>query len=264
MNNAIYGAISRLAPPAASGGARVLLYHAIGDRDPVDRMALRVQRDRFIEQMTTLRDDGYTVVPLASIFQRDDNRHRVAITFDDGYESQLWGAEVLRRFEFPATFFIVPRYLDGVCVDSRYWERWGHMGWKQAEELTREGFELGAHSTTHPDLTSCDDSELRKEVAGSRAMLEQRLGRTIISFSYPFGRHNHRVRDAVQAAGYQLACTSRYGVNRTIDPRYGVCRTEVGGDDDLKTFRRKLRGKYDWLRYWQDLERWRYPAAPSS
>ena len=69
-------------------------------------------------------------------------------------------------------------------------------------------------------------------------------------FSYPFGRHESRVRRAVERAGYCLACTSRYGLNRSRQS-YAVRRTEVTGTDTLADFRRKLRGKYDWLGYWK-------------
>jgi hypothetical protein len=59
----------------------------------------------------------------------------------------------------------------------------------------------------------------------------------------------------VARAGYQLACTSRYGVNRTVGPSYAVRRTEVSGTDSLWDFRMKLAGRYDWFGYWQDLKR---------
>jgi peptidoglycan/xylan/chitin deacetylase (PgdA/CDA1 family) len=229
-------------------------------------MWLRVPRSHFVDQMTLLRDEGYNVVPLRSLLDTDgdDEGVRIAITFDDGYESQLWAAEVLRTFGFPATFFIVPRFLDGVRVPTRYWEGWGHMRWEDVAALAEQGFDVGAHSTTHPDLTKCGGTQLDEEVSGARALLERRLARPILNFSYPHGRHDSRVRGAVERAGYRLACTSRYGINRTSSPSFAVYRTEVSGHDDLLTFRSKLHGKYDWLGYWQDLESWRYRAVPSS
>jgi len=79
------------------------------------------------------------------------------------------------------------------------------------------------------------------------------LGTTIATFSYPYGRHDRRVRRAVEQAGYGLACTSRYGLNQSLRSFYTVRRTEVVGTDDVEDFRLKLHGKYDWLGYWQDL-----------
>ena len=245
-----------IAPDTPAGGMRVLLYHSIDDPDPADRLALRVSRARFVEQMHVLRDEGYSVVSLGEATEprtASHDRVSVAITFDDGYWSQGWAAETLREFGFPATFFLVPRFLDGVTAPAAYWEQWGHLRWEEAAALMESGFEVGAHSATHPDLRTCEDSHLDREVAGSRALLEARLGGHVVSFSYPYGRHDARVRRAAERAGYQLACTSRYGVNRTSGPSWAVHRTEVSGLDDVRDFRMKLRGQYDWLGYWQDV-----------
>lgn len=247
--------VASVTPPVFRGGVRVLLYHAIDDPDPSDRMALRVSRQRFVEQMRLLRDGGYRVVPLAAVCatHTEHDRVGVAITFDDGYRSQAWAAATLKEFGFPATFFMVPRFLDGVRVPQAYWESWGHLRWDEATALIDDGFEIGAHSATHPDLRTCTDSQLDHEVAGSKTLLEERLGRGIVSFSYPYGRHDARVRRAVERSGYQIGCTSRYGLNRRPGPSNAVLRTEVSGADDMRDFEMKLHGRYDWLGYWQDV-----------
>ena len=205
--------------------------------------------------MEYLRTGGYAVVPLAALLNpsQEADRVRVAITFDDGYRSQNWAADVLRDFGFPATFFVVPRFLDGVREPRAYWERWGHLSWDEVGKLILVGFDVGAHSTSHPDLRRCPDAELEDEVSGARALLQRRLGTEIVSFSYPYGRTDARVRRAVKRGGYSLGCTSRYGLNRSPGPSYAVHRTEVAGTDDLDDFRWKLHGKYDWLGYWQDV-----------
>ena len=255
MKWAIRRTIAGVVPAAAEGGTRVLLYHSVDEPEPADRMSLRVSRQTFLEQMAVLRTDGYHVVPLVSVLNSKarDDRPRVAITFDDGYRSQVWAAAVLRDFGFPATFFVVPRFLDGARDPTAYWEQWGHLDWDDLPGLREGGAEVGAHSATHPDLRQCTADELGEEVSGAKRLLEDRLGEVIVSFSYPYGRHNSRVRMAVERAGYRLACTSRYGGNRTSGPCYFVHRTEVTGRDSLVDFRWKLQGKYDWLGYWQDV-----------
>jgi peptidoglycan/xylan/chitin deacetylase (PgdA/CDA1 family) len=259
VKRALRRAIASLAPAVSERGVRVLLYHAIDGPDTVDRMGLRVSREAFREQMQLLSTAGYRVVPLARMLDAPSGRESreaisrdVAITFDDGYRSEMLAAETLKEFGFTATFFVVPRFLDGVHHPAHYWEHWPHMTWDDARTLVEAGFEIGAHSMTHPDLTQCDPNRLTGEVAGVKALLEQRLGREIVSFSYPYGRHDSRVRESAGRAGYRLACTSRYGINRTSGSCYNVARTEVTGMDRLVDFRRKLQGKYDWLARWQD------------
>ena len=238
------------ATPSSSSGTRVLMYHAVDDPDPADSMSLRVSRRRFREQMALLRDEGYSVVPLSAVaVPLERGRVRVAITFDDGYRSQEWAAGVLQEFGFPATFFVVPRFLDGVRSPTAYWERWEYLDWDEARALVRNGFDVGAHSMTHRDLRVCRDAEIDREIAGARAVLEERLGTGVVHFSYPYGRYDGRATEAVRRAGYRLACTSRSGLNRCVSPSYTIRRTEVTGRDDVRDFRWKLQGKYDWLGY---------------
>jgi peptidoglycan/xylan/chitin deacetylase (PgdA/CDA1 family) len=241
--------MASVAPRVRDTGVRVLLYHAIDRPDPADRMGLRVSPEAFREQMRALRTEGYQVVPLKRLLEAPASHEArsVAITFDDGYRSETATADVLRELGFRATFFLVPRFLDGITQPAHYWERWPHMTWEEAGALVDGGFEVGAHSMTHPVLPECDLPRLADETAGVKALLEQRLHAEILSFSYPYGRYDARVREAARGAGYRLACTSRYGVTVTTGPDYDVARTEITGMDRVEDFRRKLRGQYDWL-----------------
>jgi peptidoglycan/xylan/chitin deacetylase (PgdA/CDA1 family) len=236
---------------------RVLLYHAIDEPDPADHMGLRVSPEAFREQMQLLHTAGYRVVPLTRILEGaplSAFSREVAITFDDGYGSEMRASETLKEFGYAATFFVVPRFLDGVQQPEHYWEHWPHMNWDDLRALVEAGFDIGAHSMTHPDLTECGSGRLIDEVAGVKELLERRLGREVVSFSYPYGRHNAHVRETADRAGYRLACTSRYGINTASGSCYDVARTEVTGIDRRGDFRRKLQGKYDWLARWQDLK----------
>jgi peptidoglycan/xylan/chitin deacetylase (PgdA/CDA1 family) len=254
MKQMVRRAIARIARKTTRPGVRVLMYHAVDDPVPNDTLSLRVSRQQFLEQMTVLRDDRYSVVPLEAVFSasEDDGRLRVAVTFDDGYTGQRWAASVLRTFGFPATFFVVPRFLDGVQSPEAYWEEWEYLDWDDVAALVEEGFGIGAHSATHLDLTQCGDVQLDAELKGARDFLQARLHTDIVSVSYPFGRHSGRVRRAVERAGYALGCTSRYGLSQSVDDPYAVHRTEVAGRDTLQDFVWKLTGKYDWLAHWQD------------
>ena len=89
----------------------------------------------------------------------------------------------------------------------------GMMTWKQLQQLSQYGHEIGSHSHTHPLLVQCDDFQLEEEIAGSRKKLEENLGVEVTSFCYPNGDHDKRVAEAVKRAGYQLAVTTRWGSN---------------------------------------------------
>src|SRR5262249_23178262 len=65
--------------------------------------------------------------------------------------------------------------------------------WEEVREMADLGFEIGSHSVTHPDFGTISATQARQELVDSRACLEERLGRPVRWFAYPFGAvHNFR------------------------------------------------------------------------
>lgn len=193
-----------------------------------------------------LRELGYEGLPIRELLKGEG----IGITFDDGYESLCrYGAGVLKEHGFTACTFLVA----GFVGRRSLWDVWlgprpRHLSWDEIFRLKGLGFEFGSHSLTHPDLTRVSDTRLSEEVEGSKELLERRLG-PIQFFSYPFGRHDSRVRRAVKAAGYRLAFASlppRPG--EPPDP-FAYPRIPVHSIDSSKTIKRKLNlNGYEYLK----------------
>src|SRR4029077_7769952 len=101
------------------------------------------------------------------------------VTFDDGYRDNIEVAlPVLEACGVPATFFLVAPLL-GASFPT------GHrvMSALQARELLALGHEIGAHSLTHPRLTQVGDEQAQREIAGSKARLEDLLGAEVRAFA---------------------------------------------------------------------------------
>jgi len=75
--------------------------------------------------------------------------------------------------------------------------------------LAEEGFEIGAHSVSHRNLSQLSGDELREEVVPCKHALEDTLGREVRMFCYPGGRYNQEVMQTLKAAGYSGARTVR-------------------------------------------------------
>jgi peptidoglycan/xylan/chitin deacetylase (PgdA/CDA1 family) len=85
------------------------------------------------------------------------------------------------------------------------------MTWDQVRALARAGMDVESHSVHHRVLQTLTPEQLRDELVGSRVELEAQLNRKIRAIAYPVGRPTGRdphIRDAVVAAGYELAMTS--------------------------------------------------------
>lgn len=93
---------------------------------------------------------------------------------------------------------------------------------QQLKALSSGLLEVGAHTVTHPLLAARSVPDQKAEIVGSRQMLEQDIGRTVSTFSYPFGGRDAFVDETVRLvedAGYVLACTGLPGsVSRKTPP----------------------------------------------
>ncbi len=103
----------------------------------------------------------------------------------------------------------------------------GMMRWDDVRALASEGHEIGSHSMSHALLPQCDDDAVRLEIAESRARIEAELGAPVESFCYPNGDVDRRAVEALEAAGYERAVTTRWGTNGPEAPRFLLARCDM-------------------------------------
>ncbi|NLC59474.1 MAG: polysaccharide deacetylase family protein [Armatimonadetes bacterium] len=193
----------------------ILMYHRVSATEPSPAdYFFTLSRRRFAQQMHSLHREGFTVIPLDQVLDWLEHgcrlpRRPVAITFDDGYaETYRLAVPVLERFGFPATFFLVSDHLGGRTSWESSTRDAGHrvLGWEEARSLVRRGFTVGSHTRSHPVLPQLDDARLYEELAGSRQVLEARLGVPVRLLAYPRNRCDARCQAAARDAGYRGAC----------------------------------------------------------
>jgi peptidoglycan/xylan/chitin deacetylase (PgdA/CDA1 family) len=106
----------------------------------------------------------------------------------------------------------VARLIDGLrrelAIDPAVLSRFRACTWDMLAEMSGAGIAIGSHTRSHALLTNETPERVRDEVARSRNVIEQRLGRPASYFAYPDGRFNADTVDAVADAGYRLAVTT--------------------------------------------------------
>lgn len=111
------------------------------------------------------------------------------------------------------------------------------------DELVRlkEGplVDVGAHTLNHPMLGALPADAQRGEIREGRARLEDMLGCSIDSFSYPYGSYDSETMATVRDVGFADACSTRAAVVRRRDSRYELPRF-CPGDWDGEEFARRL------------------------
>ncbi len=194
---------------------------------------LSVLEDRFRSQLAILAHRNLRLVDLDEYLVALDNAGATRcclLTIDDGYASVLEiAAPILVERKHPAVLFVSPALLGADTTPERI------VSPDELLELTRLGFEIGAHGFDHRELTGLSDEELRRQCADAREHLADVLGRRPRAFSYPHGTFDTRACRAVAAAGYEVA----FAVNRS-GGRYALPRVGVYSRDGETEFRAKV------------------------
>jgi peptidoglycan/xylan/chitin deacetylase (PgdA/CDA1 family) len=235
------------ARPVVTHRLPILLYHRVAEVGSPATVRYRVTPAAFEDQLRYLRDAGFRGVGLedwrGAIAQHTPLPGRaVLITFDDGYADFLTEAwPLLRRYGFPATVFLVAGEVGG----SNRWDRAvGEevplLGWRDIRRLRDEGVEFGSHSLSHRRLTAIPPTEVVREVAASRAILQDELGTVVRAFAYPFGGEDAVVRHLIGACGYVLGASCRPGGSGLWDPLLALPRIEISGTDNFSDFVTRL------------------------
>ncbi len=131
-------------------------------------------------------------------------------------------------------------------------------------ELCRCGITFGSHTVTHRDLRKLQQNEFEGELALSKEIIENRVGKSINSFSYPYAfpevnrEFKRALRQALVRCGYKNGVSTLIGAAKQGDDVFFLKRIPVNSYDDMLLFRAKLAGDYDWLIYPQRLYKFLY------
>jgi peptidoglycan/xylan/chitin deacetylase (PgdA/CDA1 family) len=232
-----------------SDAVPILAYHDVTPDPHPSFRRYSVTTHEFERQMRWLAEEGFTALDMDAL--RESRRggqelpsRAVVITFDDGLLTCAEHAvPVLSDCGLTAVFYLVA---DLVGTTSR-WMREDPgadlplFGWDMARELLARGFQIGAHTASHPRLTTVGDDRCRAELGHARERLEEELGAPVRHLAYPFGDWDPRVRELAGAAGYETACSTRRGLSRADDDLLALHRVTVYGHDSFADFRSRVR-----------------------
>lgn len=239
--SAIYGVRNVLS--RSPRGLRILMYHSIGSDVSGDTSDLyRITLQRFKTHLDYLQSQqsnpdlavhSFTTLPETGI----------SITFDDGYRDNLEiAAPLLREHGFSFHIFVNPSFV--MSGERQY------LTVQSLRELSGlPGISIGAHGYSHRRLTECTKSELDYELVASKQWIEDAIGMEVTTMAYPHGAVNAEVQRATADAGYNIAASSKFGIVTPESNRLALERTDIWSIDTVRTFRSKLQGNWDWIKY---------------
>ncbi|MDZ7808679.1 MAG: polysaccharide deacetylase family protein [Gracilimonas sp.] len=174
---------------------KVLMYHRLMDASEArtNNHWTAVSQKTFREHLKVLEAFNYTAITfndfrLHILNEIELPKKPVIITFDDAYRDFLeLGFPLLKEFGMRAVIFALGdrSITENIWDDPNEISRVPLMNDEELKHLHNEGFEIGAHSCTHPKLTEIPMKEAEREVRESKENLEKLLGSEIHSFCYP-------------------------------------------------------------------------------
>jgi len=242
----------------------VLMYHKIPDAPIATRHQIFVTKENFAQHLAYFKSHGISPItfrdyqdfasgrrPLAEFPKRP-----IVLTFDDGYTDNYTNLlPLMQEYGYRGVLYL----LGDFEVRHNQWDlaedptepRAEIMSEAQKRAFVAAGWEIGAHTQTHPRLAALPPAEAATEIAASKAGLERRLGIEVLSFAYPYGDLSPETKRLVQQAGFTYAVATDSGGLHLEDDRMQIFRInifphETGGSLFKKTlswYRRYYRWK---------------------
>ncbi|MDR9889401.1 polysaccharide deacetylase family protein [Pseudenterobacter timonensis] len=205
----------------------------------------------FSNQMTWLRDQGYTTLTMAQLEGYVRNKmnlpaRSVVITFDDGLKSvSRYAWPILKEYGFHATAFIISSRI------KRHPQKWDpkslqFMSVSELEEI-QDVFDIQSHTHflhrvdryKHPILLSRSYHVILFDFERSRRALSQ-FNPHVLYLSYPFGGYNGKAIKAANDAGFHMAVTTVKGKVKPGDNPFLLKRLYILRTDSLEKMSRLI------------------------
>ena len=184
------------------------VYHRFGD----DRFpSTNISTTDFESHLKWLSANNYQVLTLSDAlsYLKNDSivRNTAVITVDDGYKSFYSnGFPLLKKYKIPATLFINTETVGGG----------DYMDWKQLEQVTKHGIEIGNHTHSHAYFLNQKQNErytaFLDEIELSQKLIEENLQLKPKVFAYPYGEFDDGFEKIVKATGFVGAAAQNSGV----------------------------------------------------
>jgi len=164
----------------------------------------------FVRQMDFLAERGFTPVTHDQLYRwlkgtAELGRNPIVIDFDDhSMVSYANAFPVMRERGFVATMFVISGLADGDPSLAASWAvQPPRMRWRELEKLVEAGWEIGAHTYSHPFLVEAPegpegDALIMYELVRGKTDIAANLGVTPRHFAYPGNCWNERVEIMVK------------------------------------------------------------------
>ncbi len=177
--------------------------------------------EKFIEKLSKTHTFISYSQAVELILSGDIDKPYIAFSSDDGFQNNMRAAEILNRFSASACFFVNPvsmnmrdeAEVETFCRDRLDFPPTSFLTWDEADQLVKQGHEIGAHTMNHINVADTPADMVEAEMRECYDILTARYGKNM-HFAYPFGRFFHFNSAAMDLAfkiGFVSCATAERG-----------------------------------------------------
>ena len=250
---------------AAPNFIPVLMYHKIPDAPLATKHQIYVTKENFARHLAYFKKQKLTPITFVDYLKfasgelplADFPRRPIILTFDDGYTDNYTNLlPLMQQFGYRGVLYL----LGDAEIRYNKWDadfdptelRSEIMDLAQKRAFVAAGWEIGAHTMSHPRLTTLPLPEATAEIRRSKAELEAALQTTVVSFAYPYGDCSEPVKTAVRAAGFAFGVATDTGGLHLEDDQMQVFRINMFPHETTSSLFKKTspwyRRYYRWKR----------------
>jgi peptidoglycan/xylan/chitin deacetylase (PgdA/CDA1 family)/glycosyltransferase involved in cell wall biosynthesis len=250
---------------AVPGFIPVLMYHKIPDQPPATKHQIFVTKENFARHLAYFKSRDLSPITFQDYQDFASGRRKLAefprrpiiLTFDDGYTDNYTNLlPLMQQYGYRGVLYLLGdfevRYNQWDLAVDPTEPRADLMSEAQKQAFVAAGWEIGAHTLTHPHLAGLPAAEAAREIAQSKAELERRLGIRILSFAYPYGDLSAETKALVQQAGFTYAVATDSGGMHLEDDRMQIFRINMFPHESASSLFKKTstwyRRYYRWKR----------------
>lgn len=239
----------------------ILEYHNL-TLDPSQVDSWTLSANDFDDQMSYLKENCQ-VVPLKSLLENINHGipvpdHTVAITFDDGYQSNYTLAyPILEKYQIPATFFVVGKYVqtNGGGYQAMNWDELKLMHSAGLIDVESHSYDLHhkvldapksvwepaalAHIVINGKAENQEqyDQRIVADLTQARQDIKTQLGYDSDILCWPFGANDQHTNTLARKAGFNYMIGGTGYINPSTDME-NLDRMSVAGGIDSQDFER--------------------------
>ncbi len=154
-----------------------------------------------------ISEQHYTKYPTQYVIKKWGTVNKqVVLTFDDGpdetYTPQI--LDILEKEKVPATFFITGSN--------------AHDNLPLLKRIHKDGFEIGNHTFTHPNISTVSNARAELELKSTRLLIEAATGRSTVLFRAPYNADSEPTNIAEIIPVALSKKQNYYTIGESIDP----------------------------------------------